>query len=90
MKDRDESPDGTATTRILIVEDDADDAELMTRELHQAGLAVTTRRVQSETALGEVGSVRSYSAKDAVEHTRASERSGRGRCVLRGERSRSH
>jgi PAS domain S-box-containing protein len=51
MTDRTESADHTATTRILIVEDVAADAELMTQELRRAGLVVTSRRVQSEAAL---------------------------------------
>ena len=37
--------------QILIVEDVAEDAELMTRELRRAGLAFTSRRVQNEAAL---------------------------------------
>src|SRR5207245_2681853 len=49
--DRNESADHAPTTRILIVEDVADDAELMTRELRNAGLVFTSRRVLSEAAL---------------------------------------
>ena len=40
-----------ATMRVLIVEDNADDAELMTRELQRAGLAFTSQHVQNEAAL---------------------------------------
>ena len=48
-----QSADGDAdkgATRVLIVEDNALDAELMIRELRQAGLEVEAERVESEVA----------------------------------------
>ena len=48
---RDESAGNAAIPQILIVEDVADDAELMTRELRRAGLAFTSERVRSEAEL---------------------------------------
>src|SRR5882762_5425757 len=48
---RDESADDAAPARILIVEDVANDAELMTRELRRGGLAFTHQRVQTAAAL---------------------------------------
>jgi PAS domain S-box-containing protein len=51
MMNRDESADAAALARILIVEDVADDADLMTRELRRSGLAFTHDRVQTEATL---------------------------------------
>jgi len=48
---RDESADAAAPARILIVEDVANDADLMTRELRRSGLAFTHERVQTEATL---------------------------------------
>jgi len=42
-----------ATTRLLIVEDDANDAELMIRELEHSGLTIMSQRVDTEAALRE-------------------------------------
>jgi hypothetical protein len=54
MTDRTQSSDGAGPTRILIVEDDPNDADIMTRELRRAGLAIISRRVHTEPALREV------------------------------------
>jgi len=48
---RDESADAAAPARILIVEDVANDADLMTRELRRGGLVFTHERVQTEATL---------------------------------------
>src|SRR6267143_7173843 len=51
MMNRGEPADDAAPARIVIVEDVANDAELMTRELRRSGLAFTHRHVQTEAAL---------------------------------------
>jgi len=51
MMNRGAPADDAATARIVIVEDVANDAELMTRELRRSGLAFTHRHVQTEAAL---------------------------------------
>jgi len=48
---RDESTDDAAPVRLLIVEDVANDADLMTRELRRSGLVFTHQHVQTEAAL---------------------------------------
>ena len=39
--------------RILIVEDSEDDAELLLRELHRGGYAVTSKRVETVSSMGD-------------------------------------
>src|SRR6266850_4363085 len=51
MMNPDALAEAVAPARILIVEDVANDAELMTRELRRSGLAFTHQHVQTEAAL---------------------------------------
>jgi len=53
MMNPDALAEAVAPARILIVEDVANDAELMTRELRRSGLAFTHQHVQTEVALRE-------------------------------------